>query len=150
MGQERPDGLTEARAHVPAAVPGDVADGEWAAVPGAVPDGERAAVPGEVREGGQGDASDEAHGSGRGGTTGGATPTPAEDAASEVRSGVAGLESLPGVLEVRLAEPGVRVRASGDNNGYLGHIMAADAEGGGARDRVAELLATVRPRVAAR
>jgi biotin carboxylase len=59
------------------------------------------------------------------------------------------LASLPGVLEVRLAEPGTRVRPAADNNGYLGHIMAADTEGGGARERVTALLNGVRPRVVA-
>ncbi|MEV0368315.1 ATP-grasp domain-containing protein [Streptomyces sp. NPDC050636] len=59
------------------------------------------------------------------------------------------LAALPGVLEVRLAEPGARVRPAADNNGYLGHIMAAGAANGSARERVAELLATVRPRVVA-
>ncbi|MFG2889790.1 ATP-grasp domain-containing protein [Streptomyces sp. NPDC048248] len=141
VGRGGPDGLGESREEESVAVPGDVSDGK----------GKGVAVPGEVREVGQGDAPDAAPWSAREGTAVGAAPaTPTEGAASGVRSGVAGLEALPGVLEVRLAEPGVRVRAAGDNNGYLGHIMAADTEGGGARHRVAELLATVRPRVAAR
>ncbi|MFD8163259.1 ATP-grasp domain-containing protein [Streptomyces malaysiensis] len=53
----------------------------------------------------------------------------------------------PDVLEVRLAEPGEHVKAAGSNNEYLGHIMAADTEGPGARDRVEALLAGLRPRV---
>ncbi|MFH8567257.1 ATP-grasp domain-containing protein [Streptomyces sp. NPDC017993] len=144
VGQRRPDGLSEVVEVVEV-----VEDSE----------DKRVAVPGGASEGGHGEALDDAHGvapdgvSGdvRGRGLGYAGPvTPAGEAATEEQSGVAGLEALPGVLEVRLAEPGVRVRAAGDNNGYLGHIMAADTEGGGARDRVAELLATVRPRVAAR
>ncbi|WP_413798011.1 ATP-grasp domain-containing protein [Streptomyces iranensis] len=53
----------------------------------------------------------------------------------------------PDVLEVRFAEPGKQVAAAGSNNEYLGHVMAADAAGAGARDRVEALLAGVRPRV---
>ncbi|UQA94882.1 ATP-grasp domain-containing protein [Streptomyces halobius] len=59
------------------------------------------------------------------------------------------LAALPGVLEARLAAPGARVRPVADNNGYLGHIMAAGNENGSARERVAELLGAVRPRVVA-
>ncbi|WP_431771323.1 ATP-grasp domain-containing protein [Streptomyces cucumeris] len=51
------------------------------------------------------------------------------------------------VLEVQLAEPGRAVRADGSNNTYLGHVMAADTTGRGARDRVTELLSGLRPRV---
>ncbi|MET9441856.1 ATP-grasp domain-containing protein [Streptomyces sp. NPDC006610] len=50
----------------------------------------------------------------------------------------------PGVLEVQLAEPGRTVKAAGSNNEYLGHVMAADSGGLGARDRAEELLAAVR------
>lgn len=49
-----------------------------------------------------------------------------------------------GVLEVQLAEPGKAVKAAGSNNEYLGHIMAGDPEGLGARDRVEDLLARLR------
>ncbi|MFJ5263417.1 ATP-grasp domain-containing protein [Streptomyces sp. NPDC088387] len=51
-----------------------------------------------------------------------------------------GLVNAPGVLEVQLAEPGKAVRAAGSNNEYLGHVMAGDADGPGARARVEELL----------
>ncbi|WP_187284282.1 ATP-grasp domain-containing protein [Streptomyces sp. uw30] len=50
----------------------------------------------------------------------------------------------PGVLEVRLAEPGKAVKAAGSNNEYLGHVMAGDPDGPGARDRVERLLAGLR------
>ncbi|WP_030618429.1 ATP-grasp domain-containing protein [Streptomyces fulvoviolaceus] len=48
------------------------------------------------------------------------------------------------VLEVQLAEPGKAVKAAGSNNEYLGHVMAGDPDGLGARDRVEGLLAAVR------
>ncbi|MGN9757764.1 ATP-grasp domain-containing protein [Streptomyces sp. SD31] len=54
------------------------------------------------------------------------------------------LADHPDVLEVQLAEPGKAVKAAGSNNEYLGHVMAGDAEGLGARDRVADLLAGLR------
>ncbi|MFH8803330.1 ATP-grasp domain-containing protein [Streptomyces sp. NPDC017936] len=50
----------------------------------------------------------------------------------------------PGVLEVRLAGPGTAVTAAGSNNDYLGHVMAGDPDGPGARDRVEDLLAGLR------
>jgi biotin carboxylase len=46
-----------------------------------------------------------------------------------------------GVLEVQLAAPGKAVKAAGSNNEYLGHVMAGDPDGPGARARVEELLA---------
>ncbi|MFI5551722.1 ATP-grasp domain-containing protein [Streptomyces sp. NPDC051738] len=49
-----------------------------------------------------------------------------------------------GVLEVQLAEPGKTVKAAGSNNEYLGHVMAGDPEGLGARDRVEGLLSGLR------
>ncbi|MFJ4693796.1 ATP-grasp domain-containing protein [Streptomyces sp. NPDC088766] len=49
-----------------------------------------------------------------------------------------------GVLEVELAEPGRAVRAAGSNNEYLGHVMAADTRGPGARARVEDLLTGLR------
>ncbi|QNP74610.1 ATP-grasp domain-containing protein [Streptomyces roseirectus] len=53
--------------------------------------------------------------------------------------------SLPGdLLEVQLAEPGRQVKAAGSNNEYLGHVMAGDADGLGARDRVESALAALR------
>ncbi|MGP3944009.1 ATP-grasp domain-containing protein [Streptomyces sp. 6N106] len=56
----------------------------------------------------------------------------------------AGLRDAPGVLEVQLAEPGRQVKAAGSNNQYLGHVMAGDPAGAGARGRVEALLAEVR------
>ncbi|MFI2780615.1 ATP-grasp domain-containing protein [Streptomyces sp. ALB3] len=50
-----------------------------------------------------------------------------------------------GVLEVQLAEAGRTVEAADSNNAYLGHIMAGDPTGLGARRRVETLLAGVRP-----
>ncbi|WFB11025.1 ATP-grasp domain-containing protein [Streptomyces sp. LX-29] len=64
--------------------------------------------------------------------------------------GAAHLDGAPGVLETQLARPGTTVTAAGSNNDYLGHVMAADAAGTGARARVAELLAGVRPCVVSR
>lgn len=55
-----------------------------------------------------------------------------------------GLQDAPNVLEVQLAEPGRQVRAAGSNNEYLGHIMAGDADGLGARERVEALLGELR------
>ncbi|WP_198536397.1 ATP-grasp domain-containing protein [Streptomyces resistomycificus] len=49
-----------------------------------------------------------------------------------------------GVLEVQLAEPGKAVKAAHSNNEYLGHVMAGDPDGPGARDRVESLLAGIR------
>ncbi|MFE7270182.1 ATP-grasp domain-containing protein [Streptomyces sp. NPDC057623] len=48
------------------------------------------------------------------------------------------------VLEVLLAEPGKAVKAAGSNNEYLGHVMAGDPDGPGARERVENLLAGLR------
>ncbi|MFJ8448642.1 ATP-grasp domain-containing protein [[Kitasatospora] papulosa] len=50
-----------------------------------------------------------------------------------------------GVLEVQTAEPGHTVEVADSNNAYLGHVMAGDATGLGARDRVEALLAELRP-----
>ncbi|MGW0390013.1 ATP-grasp domain-containing protein [Streptomyces sp. NPDC003042] len=50
----------------------------------------------------------------------------------------------PEVLELTLAEPGRTVRAATSNNEYLGHIMTADTEGGGAREAAERLLAHLR------
>ncbi|MFF4274211.1 ATP-grasp domain-containing protein [Streptomyces sp. NPDC001536] len=50
------------------------------------------------------------------------------------------LRDAPDVLEVQLAEPGKQVTAAGSNNEYLGHVMAGDAEGLGARGRVEAVL----------
>lgn len=54
------------------------------------------------------------------------------------------LDTAQGVLEVQLAEPGKAVKAAGSNNEYLGHIMAGDPDGPGARARVEDLLAGLR------
>ncbi|NUP19780.1 MAG: ATP-grasp domain-containing protein [Streptomyces sp.] len=54
------------------------------------------------------------------------------------------LADRPEVLEVQLAEPGRAVKAAGSNNEYLGHVMAGDPDGPGARDRVQDLLAGLR------
>jgi biotin carboxylase len=54
------------------------------------------------------------------------------------------LRDRTGVLEVQLAETGRQVKAAGSNNEYLGHVMAGDAEGLGARDRVEVLLGELR------
>ncbi|MFG2526392.1 ATP-grasp domain-containing protein [Streptomyces sp. NPDC048516] len=54
------------------------------------------------------------------------------------------LRDAPDVLEVQLSPPGKQVKAAGSNNEYLGHVMAGDPEGTGARDRVEALLAEVR------
>lgn len=54
------------------------------------------------------------------------------------------VRAAPDVLEARFAEPGRRVRAAGSNNEYLGHVMAADPAGPGARARVEALLDEVR------
>lgn len=54
------------------------------------------------------------------------------------------LKEADGVLELLLTEPGKTVKAAGSNNEYLGHVMAGDPEGPGARDRVETLLAELR------
>ncbi|GAU66851.1 hypothetical protein SSP35_03_04990 [Streptomyces sp. NBRC 110611] len=54
------------------------------------------------------------------------------------------LAGAAGVLEVQVAEPGKTVQAAGSNNEYLGHVMAGDAKGPGARDRVEGLLSALR------
>ncbi|MET9319353.1 ATP-grasp domain-containing protein [Streptomyces sp. NPDC003038] len=61
------------------------------------------------------------------------------DGADEARSG-------PGVMELTLAEPGRTVRPATSNNEYLGHVMTADTEGGGARRAAERLIAGLRPR----
>ncbi|MFJ8822671.1 ATP-grasp domain-containing protein [Streptomyces sp. NPDC102467] len=54
------------------------------------------------------------------------------------------------VLEVVLAEPGRAVTTAGSNNEYLGHVMAGDPKGLGARTRVETLMAGVRDRMVIR
>ncbi|UQI46747.1 ATP-grasp domain-containing protein [Streptomyces sp. HU2014] len=73
---------------------------------------------------------------------------PEETGTLERIEGAETLTGAPGVLEARLAEPGTAVKASGSNNDYLGHVMAADRDGPGARQRVERLLAGLRPRTA--
>ncbi|MGI5469957.1 ATP-grasp domain-containing protein [Streptomyces sp. CA-132043] len=60
------------------------------------------------------------------------------------------VRAADGVLELQLAEAGKDVKAAGSNNEYLGHVMAGDPDGPGARARVEGLLSALRPRVAAR
>ncbi|WP_204357900.1 MULTISPECIES: ATP-grasp domain-containing protein [unclassified Streptomyces] len=60
--------------------------------------------------------------------------------------GADGLREEPEVLELTLAEPGRTVRAVTSNNEYLGHIMTADTQGGGARETAERLLSRLRPR----
>lgn len=61
--------------------------------------------------------------------------------------GVDGVGEAADVLELSVAEPGTRVGAASSNNDYLGHVMAGDADGPGARGRVEALLARLRPQV---
>ncbi|MFB6809017.1 ATP-grasp domain-containing protein [Streptomyces sp. NPDC056387] len=63
-------------------------------------------------------------------------------------AGIEGAEAVrarPEVLELTLAGPGRTVRAATSNNEYLGHVMTADTEGGGARAAAERLLAGLRP-----
>ncbi|MBT2544166.1 ATP-grasp domain-containing protein [Streptomyces sp. ISL-44] len=63
-------------------------------------------------------------------------------------AGIEGADSVraqPEVLELTLAEPGRTVRAATSNNEYLGHVMTAATEGGGARAAAERLLARLRP-----
>ncbi|MFD3538540.1 ATP-grasp domain-containing protein [Streptomyces sp. NPDC058662] len=65
-----------------------------------------------------------------------------------VLAGIEGAEAVrarPEVLELTLAEPGRTVRAATSNNEYVGHVMTADTEGGGARASAERLLADLRP-----
>lgn len=65
---------------------------------------------------------------------------PETEGTLESLDGESRLRSQEGVLEVQLAPPGTLVKAAGSNNEYLGHVMAADPDGLGARDRVDALL----------
>jgi len=69
---------------------------------------------------------------------------PETEGTLESLSGGHQLRAEDGVLEVQLAEPGTTVKAAGSNNEYLGHVMAADPDGLGARDRVDTLLGELR------
>ncbi|THA77554.1 ATP-grasp domain-containing protein [Streptomyces sp. A0642] len=67
-----------------------------------------------------------------------------------VLEGVDGLDEVgaaPDVLELSVATPGTRAAEADSNNAYLGHVMAGDAEGPGARAGVEAHLARLRPRV---
>lgn len=68
----------------------------------------------------------------------------------EAIDGADDVRTAAGLLELQLEEPGKVVRAAGSNNEYLGHVMAADAEGLGARDRVETLLSALCPTVVGR
>ncbi|WP_415949664.1 ATP-grasp domain-containing protein [Streptomyces sp. KLOTTS4A1] len=68
----------------------------------------------------------------------------------EAVDGVEKLREAAGLLELQLAEPGRAAKAADSNNDYLGHVMAGDAEGLGARGRVEALLAELSPRVVRR
>ncbi|MFI0712445.1 ATP-grasp domain-containing protein [Streptomyces inhibens] len=57
------------------------------------------------------------------------------------------VREAPEVLELQLAEPGSAVTPADSNNAYLGHVMAGDATGPGARGRVEALLSALCPRV---
>ncbi|SFD75837.1 Biotin carboxylase [Streptomyces aidingensis] len=72
------------------------------------------------------------------------------DRAGEL-AGIDGAEraaAAEGVREVDLAAPGRTVRAAGSNNDYLGHVMVTDPRAGQARERMAGVLAGLRPRYA--
>lgn len=69
---------------------------------------------------------------------------PETEGTLESLDGGSQLHAQEGVLEVQLAQPGTLVKAAGSNNEYLGHVMAADPDGLGARDRVDALLDELR------
>ncbi|WP_329269880.1 ATP-grasp domain-containing protein [Streptomyces sp. NBC_01451] len=69
---------------------------------------------------------------------------PETEGTLESLNGGSELRAREGVLEVQLAEPGTVVKAAGSNNEYLGHVMAADPDGLGARARVDSLLSELR------
>ncbi|MEV8310278.1 ATP-grasp domain-containing protein [Streptomyces flavidovirens] len=75
---------------------------------------------------------------------------PDTDGALEAIDGADTVRAADGLLELQLADPGKAVKAAGSNNEYLGHVMAGDTQGLGARDRVETLLAELRPRVVTR
>ena len=75
---------------------------------------------------------------------------PESDGVLEGFEGTDELGQSEGLLELQLADAGTRVRATGSNNGYLGHLMAGAGEGADAREHVEALLAPVRPKVIAR
>ncbi|MFG3408331.1 ATP-grasp domain-containing protein [Streptomyces sp. NPDC048142] len=75
---------------------------------------------------------------------------PDQDGVLESVEGADVVRAAEGLLELQLADPGKAVRAAGSNNEYLGHVMAGDARGSGARASAEALLAQLRPRVATR
>ncbi|MFF3288762.1 ATP-grasp domain-containing protein [Streptomyces sp. NPDC003023] len=75
---------------------------------------------------------------------------PDREGTLEAVDGADAVRGADGLLELQLAEPGKAVKAAGSNNEYLGHVMASDADGPGARDRVEALLAGLSPRVVTR
>jgi biotin carboxylase len=75
---------------------------------------------------------------------------PDQDGVLEAVDGADTVRTADGLLELQLADPGKAVRAAGSNNEYLGHVMAGDAHGAGARDRAEALLARLSPRVVTR
>ncbi|MFH8378988.1 hypothetical protein ACH4A7_36340 [Streptomyces cyaneofuscatus] len=75
---------------------------------------------------------------------------PDQDGVLEIVDGADVVRAAQGLLELQLADPGKAVRVASSNNEYLGHVMAADAQGPGARASVEALLAQLRPQVATR
>lgn len=75
---------------------------------------------------------------------------PDQDGVLEAVDGADTVRAADGLLELQLADPGKAVKTAGSNNEYLGHLMAGDAQGQGARARVEALLAQLRPRVVIR
>uniref|UniRef100_A0AAU2VJ16 ATP-grasp domain-containing protein n=1 Tax=Streptomyces sp. NBC_00008 TaxID=2903610 RepID=A0AAU2VJ16_9ACTN len=75
---------------------------------------------------------------------------PESDGVLDAIDGADDVRTAEGLLELQLADPGKAVRAAASNNEYLGHVMASDAAGPGARDRVEKLLAALLPKVAGR
>lgn len=75
---------------------------------------------------------------------------PDQDGVLETVDGADAVRAAGGLLELQLADPGKAVTAAGSNNEYLGHVMAGDARGAGARASVEALLTRLRPRVVTR
>ncbi|MFJ6608688.1 ATP-grasp domain-containing protein [Streptomyces sp. NPDC091289] len=75
---------------------------------------------------------------------------PDRDGVLETVDGADAVRAAGGLLELQLADPGKAVTAAGSNNEYLGHVMAGDARGPGARASVEALLTQLRPRVVTR
>ncbi|MFE0378146.1 ATP-grasp domain-containing protein, partial [Streptomyces inhibens] len=72
---------------------------------------------------------------------------PRTEGVLETVDGAELVREAPEVLELQLAEPGSAVTPADSNNAYLGHVMAGDATGPGARGRVEALLSALCPRV---